>query len=65
MKWNDKVEINFSDGGSFIAGESIYSKLIAIILTFFAKITKFTTKDEMHIEWKMIQQYLMLCLKCS
>ena len=52
LKWNEVVEINFADGGSFIADGSVDQMLIPRILKLFAEVTKFANKDERHTEWK-------------
>ena len=50
--WEDIAEINFSQGGSFIADGSINERLIPRVLKLFAGITTFVSTDEKHTNWK-------------
>jgi hypothetical protein len=65
MKWREIVEINFLDGGSFIADKCIEQKLIPRFFKFFAKITKFASKMKCIQSGRRMEQYSMLCQKHS
>ena len=51
-KWEEIAEIDFSNGGAFIADGSIDQKHIPGILKFFAAVVTFASPDEKHTEWK-------------
>mmetsp|Transcript_5746 Transcript_5746/g.10888 ORF Transcript_5746/g.10888 Transcript_5746/m.10888 type:complete len:245 (+) Transcript_5746:993-1727(+) len=52
-KWEEIAEINFADGGAFIADGTIDQKYIPHILEFFAAIVTFSLPDEKHTMWKI------------
>lgn len=51
-KWEEIAEINFSNGGAFLADGTIDQKHIPAILKFFAAVATFAPPDEKHTEWK-------------
>jgi len=51
-KWEEIAEIDFSNGGAFLADGSINQKHIPGILKFFAAVATFASPDEKHTDWK-------------